>query len=98
MVTEEENEPEPPRNFTLAQLRYFNGEADSKSNNTKSVYLSLNGIVFDVTKGKDFFGQGGVYELFSGRECGAALAKKMIKEELLDDIDQCSTLNDGMLF
>ena len=54
---EEEEEVEPPRNFTLKQLKYFNGKEDEKTKEPKPVYLSLNGIVFDVSKGRDFYGK-----------------------------------------
>jgi len=95
MINEEGNEPDPPRNFSLAQLRYFNGEKDEKYDDIKPVYISLNGIVFNVTKGKDFYGPGGPYDIFSGRECGAALAKMSFSNEHLDDISACSNLNAG---
>lgn len=68
-IHEEAEEPEPPRNFTPKQLREFNGTPD-KDGNDKPVYLSVNGIVFDMTKGRDFYGPGGPYEKFAGRECG----------------------------
>jgi Cytochrome b5-like Heme/Steroid binding domain len=56
------DEPDPPRNFTLQQLGHYDGQKDEKSGEDKPVYLSVNGIVFDVTKGKDFYGPGGPYE------------------------------------
>eukprot|EP00565_Helicotheca_tamesis_P003368 CAMPEP_0185729146 /NCGR_PEP_ID=MMETSP1171-20130828/4493_1 /TAXON_ID=374046 /ORGANISM="Helicotheca tamensis, Strain CCMP826" /LENGTH=290 /DNA_ID=CAMNT_0028397923 /DNA_START=136 /DNA_END=1008 /DNA_ORIENTATION=- len=92
---EEEEEPEPPRNFTLEQLKYFDGKLDEKTEEEKPVYLSLNGIVFNVTKGRDFYGPDGPYEMFAGRECGVALAKMSFDETHLDDIAGCSSLNFG---
>lgn len=59
---EDDDKPDPPRNFTLEQLLQYNGTKDEKSNEDKPVYLSINGIVFDVTKGRDFYGPGGPYE------------------------------------
>lgn len=49
---EQQDEPDPPRNFTLQQLTQFNGAKDEKSGTENPVYLSLNGIVFDVSKGR----------------------------------------------
>lgn len=59
---DDDDKPDPPRNFTLEQLLQYDGAKDEKSNEDKPVYLSLNGIVFDVTKGRDFYGPGGPYE------------------------------------
>ena len=65
---EDDDKPDPPRNFTLEQLLQYNGTKDEKSNEDKPVYLSINGIVFDVTKGRDFYGPGGPYEKVSHME------------------------------
>ena len=49
------------RNFTLQQLKRFDGTIDSKSNETKAIYLSLNGTVIDVSEGRDIYGSDGPY-------------------------------------
>lgn len=92
---EEEEEPDPPRNFTATQLRKFDGTEDENSGEPKPVYLSLNGTVFDVSNGRDFYGPGGAYEMFAGRECGVALAKMSFEEEHLDNVAGCADLNPG---
>lgn len=81
--------PEPPRNFTISQLRYFDGGKDPKfPDEDKPLYLSVNTIVFDVSNGgRDFYGPNGPYEIFAGRECGIALAKMSFDEEYLDRVD-----------
>lgn len=98
-VEEEENEeeetPEPLRNFTLKQLRCFDGSTNENTGEEKPVYLSLGGVVFDVSKGRDFYGPGGPYEIFAGRECGVALAKMSFDESLLDDVGACESLGVG---
>ena len=48
----EAESPDPPRNFTKEQLAVFDGTKDVKTGTDKPVYLSLNGIVFDVSKGR----------------------------------------------
>ena len=93
MEEEEEEPPEPPRNFTLKQLRHFDGQVDEKTDEPKSVYLSLGGTVFDVSSGRSFYGPGGPYEMFAGRECGAALATMSFDESLLDDFSACEKLS-----
>jgi predicted heme/steroid binding protein len=54
-----EEEPEPPRNFTAKQLRYFNGEKEEQGDDLKPVYLSVQGTVFDVSDGRNFYGPDG---------------------------------------
>lgn len=89
---EEEEEPDPPRNFTVEQLKHFDGTKDEKSGDDKAVYLSVNGKVFDVSDGRDFYGPDGPYENFAGRECGVALAKMSFDTEHLDDLEGCKDL------
>lgn len=92
---EEEEEVEPLRNFTTNQLKKFDGKIDENTDEPKPVYLSVAGKVFDVSKGRDFYGPGGPYEIFAGRECGAALATMSFDEALLDDLAACETLGVG---
>ena len=54
---DDDEEEDPPRNFTFEQLRYFDGKKNESNNELKPVYLSLNGIVFDVSEGRDFYGK-----------------------------------------
>jgi len=92
---EEEEETEPPRNFTTKQLKYFNGENDERTGEAKPVYLSMNGQVFDVSDGRNFYGPDGPYASFAGRECGVALAKMSFDTEHLDDLAGCKDLAYG---
>jgi predicted heme/steroid binding protein len=65
-----EQDPDPPRNFTARQLAYFDGTKDEKSGESKPVYLSVNGTVFDVTDGRNFYGPEGMYEVSYVLGCG----------------------------
>lgn len=60
--------------LTAAQLRAYDG-----SDASKPIYVSIRGKVYDVTKARNFYGPGGDYALFAGREASRALAK-MSKE------------------
>ncbi|KAL6635272.1 hypothetical protein ACP70R_027943 [Stipagrostis hirtigluma subsp. patula] len=61
--------------LTAAQLRAYDG-----SDASKPIYLSVRGKVYDVTSGRSFYGPGGAYAMFAGREASRALAK-MSKDE-----------------
>ncbi|KAJ4834338.1 Bifunctional protein GlmU [Turnera subulata] len=71
--------------FTASQLREYNGTDPSKP-----IYVAIKGRVFDVSTGKTFYGPGGSYEMFAGRDASRALAKMSKNEEdisaSLDDL------------
>ena len=47
------------------------------------VYLAVRGKVFDVTSGKNFYGPGGPYENFAGRDASRGLACGSFDEDML---------------
>lgn len=47
------------------------------------VYLAVKGKVFDVTPGKNFYGPGGPYENFAGRDASRGLACGSFDEDML---------------
>ncbi len=63
------------RDYSAEELRAYNG-----SDPLKPVLLAIQGRVFDVTPGRSFYGKGGPYEMFAGRECAVALAKMSFDE------------------
>jgi len=86
---EPELEPLKKQDFTLEQLR----EYDGKSNDGR-ILIAVNGKVFDVTKGKRFYGPGGNYGLFAGHDASRALATFSLGEDSLkNDYDDLSDLN-----
>lgn len=55
----------------------------------------MQGHVFDVTAGKSFYGPGGPYSNFAGRDASRGLAKNSFDEEMLTDLDKpIDTLSD----
>jgi membrane-associated progesterone receptor component len=73
--TDEKVEKEPLRDFTVAQLREFDGK------NGKPIYIALRGEVYDVSSAKEFYGEGCGYNCFAGREASRAMAKLSFEEE-----------------
>ncbi|XP_046579812.1 neudesin-like isoform X3 [Haliotis rubra] len=53
--------------------------------------MGVKGVVFDVSKGKDFYGKGAAYNALVGRDCSKAVAKMSLEEEdLTHDISDLS--------
>lgn len=70
------------RTFTPPTLFPYNGL------NGMPVYLSVRGRVFDVTSGRNFYGPGGPYANFAGRDASRGLACGSFDEEMLTkDLD-----------
>lgn len=70
------------RTFTPVTLRPFDG------NNGQPVYLAVRGRVFDVSPGRNFYGPGGPYENFAGRDASRGLAFGSFDEDMLTvDLD-----------
>ncbi|KAI9929122.1 hypothetical protein ASPWEDRAFT_25035 [Aspergillus wentii DTO 134E9] len=65
------------RTFTPSTLLPFNGINDAP------VYLAVRGRVFDVSPGRNFYGPGGPYENFAGRDASRGLAFQSFDEEML---------------
>ncbi|MCJ1413263.1 hypothetical protein MMC19_007367 [Ptychographa xylographoides] len=63
--------------FTPPTLRPYNGA------NSQPVYLAVRGRVFDVTSGRNFYGPGGPYENFAGRDASRGLACGSFDEDML---------------
>lgn len=47
------------------------------------MFLAVRGRVFDVTPGRNFYGPGGPYENFAGRDASRGLARGSFDEEML---------------
>jgi len=70
------------KTFTPRDLLPFSGE------NGAPVYLAVRGRVFDVSRGRNFYGPGGPYANFAGRDASRGLAKGSFDEDMLTkDLD-----------
>ncbi|QDS75377.1 hypothetical protein FKW77_002550 [Venturia effusa] len=65
------------RTFTPPTLLPYNGE------NGTPVYFAVRGKVFDVSSGRNFYGPGGPYNNFAGRDASRGLACGSFDEEML---------------
>jgi len=72
----------PSRTFTLAELNEFNGGDPSKP-----LYLGCNGMVFDVSSARGFYGPGAAYGVFAGKDASRGLAKMEIEYNTADISD-----------
>lgn len=75
-------EPPAQTDFVPRTLCKFNGKDDPK------VYLAIQGTVFDVTAGKGFYGPGGPYENFAGRDASRGLALNSFDPAVLTPLDE----------
>merc|ERR1711997_110605 len=66
-------QPMKKRDFTPRQLKPYDG-TKSEENPDARVLIGVLGKVYDMTKGKSFYGPGGPYSVFAGRDASRALA------------------------
>ncbi|KAK0567513.1 Dihydrodipicolinate synthase [Tilletia horrida] len=70
--------------FTPRTLAVHDGSGGSKS----KILLAINGRVFDVSKGRNFYGPDGPYGNFAGRDASRGMAKQSFDLEMLTPLDQ----------
>lgn len=67
--------------FSAEELANFKGDDDGP------IYLAVMGLVYDVTKGRDFYGPGGGYAFFTGIDGSRAFVTgDFTPEGLIDDV------------
>ncbi|XP_014232223.1 membrane-associated progesterone receptor component 2 [Trichogramma pretiosum] len=80
--------PKLRRDFTVEELRPYNGTGPDGR-----ILVAVNGNVYDVTKGARFYGPGGPYGAFGGRDASRGLATFSVvpgKDEY-DDLSDLQT-------
>ncbi|KAK3257502.1 hypothetical protein CYMTET_33413 [Cymbomonas tetramitiformis] len=73
--------------FTIEELAAYDGNDPSKP-----ILIGVKGRIFDMTKGADFYGPGGPYAKFAGKDATAALAKMKVDEGLCNLKDPVADL------
>ncbi|PWN53491.1 cytochrome b5 [Violaceomyces palustris] len=83
--------------YTPRTLAVFDGTnpPSGDANQEPTILLAINRKVFDVTKGKNFYGPGGPYGNFAGRDASRGMAKQSFDLEMLTPLDrEIDTLED----
>lgn len=65
------------RDYARSELAAYDG-----SDPGKPLLIGIRGHVYDVTRGRDFYGPGGPYGMFAGKDCTRALAKVSFDADL----------------
>lgn len=68
--------------FTPLTLKKYNGSDHPK------IFMAVKGKVYDVSQGASFYGPGGPYENFAGRDASRGLAKNSFDLNMLTPLDQ----------
>lgn len=101
-LTLDKDKPIVFQTFTPRTLLKFNGVPSKPFNPDGKVYLAVKGKVHDVTSGRNFYGPGGPYENFAGRDATRGLACQSFEEDMLTKdldgpLDDCSDLGPSEL-
>jgi len=83
--------PTPPmkkQDMTLQQLGVYDGKSEGSEGR---ICVAVNGKIFDVTKGKRFYGEDGPYSGFAGRDASRGLATFSV-ETVTEEYDDLSDL------
>ncbi|CAM9362309.1 unnamed protein product [Discosporangium mesarthrocarpum] len=63
------------RNFTIDQLRHFDGDVNPRSKDPRPIYIALRRVVYDATAGAELYGPGGKYCALAGTEASRCVSR-----------------------
>jgi len=95
-VPKEGEKPMPSlkkQDMTLAELKQYDGLSEGSGGH---ICVAVNGKIFDVTRGKRFYGPGGPYSGFAGRDASRGLATFSV-DPVSDEYDDLSDLKPSEL-
>ncbi|KAI9571186.1 cytochrome b5 [Boletus coccyginus] len=86
---------DPPKHdpFSQRQLAQYDGSDD-----TKPIYVSIKGDVFDVTRKRDVYGKGGSYNIFAGKDVSSLEPKDAVPDYSTLAEDERKVLDDWHSF
>ena len=73
---------EPKGTWSESELQPYNGNDE-----TGPILLAVKGEVYNVYKGRNFYGPGGEYHIMAGRDASRFLAKNSLEEESIEEKD-----------
>ncbi|GAA6005972.1 hypothetical protein JCM10207_007293 [Rhodosporidiobolus poonsookiae] len=73
--------------YTPQELRVYDGTADGGRGEKGRVLLAIRRRVYDVSAGRGFYGPGGPYAIFAGRDASRGLAKQSFDASMLTPVD-----------
>lgn len=73
--------------YTPRTLAIYDGTGAPDSDEGR-ILLCINKKVFDVTKGKNFYGPGGPYGNFAGRDASRGMAKQSFEMDMLTPLNK----------
>ena len=79
---------EPRDTWTVAELAEYDGTRDEDG----PILFAADGLVFNVWKGRNFYGPGGEYHIFAGRDATRLLARTRVEEETEEEASKPLTM------
>jgi predicted heme/steroid binding protein len=64
--------------FTTEEVAQFDGKSADVD---EPILTIIDGLVYDLKKGREFYGEGGPYHPFVGRDCTRLLAKNQVSDK-----------------
>ncbi len=64
--------------FTATEVAQFDGKGDDED---EPILTIIDGLVYDLKKGREFYQEGGPYHPFVGRDCTRLLAKNQVSDK-----------------
>ncbi|BGP56136.1 hypothetical protein JCM8202_005903 [Rhodotorula sphaerocarpa] len=74
------------RTWTPQELQKYDGRDPNHEDGR--ILFAIRRKVYDVTAGRSFYGPGGPYEAFAGRDASRGLAKQSFEADMLTPVDQ----------